>query len=118
MVNQTKQVADESILGRSLQINGQVRGEGNLRIEGEIEGNVELSGDLFLEEGGRITGDIQSNGASFYGEFQGNVNASEAIFLGSSSIVRAHLKGSEVSMEEGAKFSGEIDVPFDLPKDI
>ena len=37
---------------------GRVGGDGDLRVEGQVEGDVTVSGELVIEEGGAITGDV------------------------------------------------------------
>ena len=51
-------------------------------------------------------------------DVEGGISAGGAVHLTASSRVRGDLKGSEVSIEEGAEFAGRIDAIFDLPAEL
>ena len=50
--------SEGSVLGRGARVRGRIGGEGDLRVEGQVEGDVVVSGELSIEEGGAITGDV------------------------------------------------------------
>ena len=64
-----------STLGRGTRVRGRVSGEGALRIEGEVEGDVTVSGDLSIEDGGSVTGDIGAASLVIHGALKGDVDA-------------------------------------------
>jgi cytoskeletal protein CcmA (bactofilin family) len=108
----------ESVLGRGTRVRGRVRGDGHLRVEGAIEGDVVLAGDLALEEGALIRGNVQADSVSLGGEVAGDVSARGAVVVRATAKVHGNLGGSEVSLEEGASFEGVIEAKFDLPAEL
>ena len=110
--------AEESVLGRGARVRGRVTGEGSLRIEGQVEGDVALGGDLSIEEGAVITGNVEASAVSISGALTGDVSARGAVAIRGTARVTGNMGGAEVSLEEGAAFSGRIEAEFDLPPEL
>ncbi len=95
--------AVESILGRGAKVRGRVGGDGDLRVEGQVEGDVRISGQLAIEEGGAITGDVAARGS---------------VTIRAGAQVAGNMNGAEVVLEEGASFTGRIEAEFDMPAEL
>ena len=48
----------ETIIGRNTKFKGEISGTGNLRVDGEVEGELNLSGAVIIGEAGMVTGSI------------------------------------------------------------
>lgn len=107
-----------SVLGRGARVRGRVSGDGDLRVEGQIEGGVTLSGELAIDETGSITGDIDAASVTIAGVLLGNVVAHGAVMIRAGARVEGNMGGAEVSLEEGASFAGRIEAEFDLPAEL
>lgn len=107
-----------SVLGRGGRVRGRVHGEGALRVEGQIEGDVAVSGGLSIEEGAAVIGDIDAASVSIGGELTGNVAARGPVVVRATAKVSGNMGGAEVSLEEGAQFSGRIEAEFDMPAEL
>jgi len=108
----------ESVLGRGARVRGRIGGEGDLRVEGQVEGDVRISGQLALEEGGAITGDVEASAVVIGGSLTGDVAARGSVTIRAGAEVAGNLDGAEVVLEEGASFTGRIEAEFDLPADL
>lgn len=108
----------ESVLGRGTRVRGRVRGDGHLRVEGAIEGEVAMAGDLTIDEGASIKGNIVAENVTIQGEVTGDVAARGTVFVRANAKVSGNLGGSEVSLDEGASFEGMIEAKFDLPAEL
>ena len=107
-----------SILGRGARVRGRVHGEGDLQIEGHVHGDVSISGDLSIEDGGGVTGDIAASSVAIAGHLKGDVSARGAVTIYATARVEGDMSAAEVSLEEGASFSGRIEAEFDLPAEL
>lgn len=110
--------ATDSVLGRGTRVRGRVHGDGSLRVEGAIEGGVQVSGDLEIEDGAAVTGDVEAGAVIVGGQLTGDVSARGPVTIRATARVTGNMAGSEVSLEEGAEFTGRIDAEFDLPAEL
>lgn len=104
-----------NVLGQGLKVRGRLTGDGDLRIEGEIEGDVKLSGDLELSSKGLIAGNVSAKSVTIEGALTGDVDAETAVAIRAGARVSGNMSGTEISLEEGATFSGRIEADFELP---
>jgi cytoskeletal protein CcmA (bactofilin family) len=107
-----------SVLGRGARVRGRVSGDGDLRVEGQIEGDVTLSGELSIAETGSIRGDVDAASVTITGVLQGDVASRGAVTIRAGAKVEGNMGGAEVSLEEGASFAGRIEAEFDLPAEL
>ena len=104
-----------SILGRGARVRGRIAGDGDLRVEGQVEGDVSVSGELTIDEGGSITGDVDAAAVVVSGALKGDVAARGPVAVRATAQVEGNLAGAEVSLDEGASFHGRIEAEFDMP---
>ena len=110
--------ASPAVLGRGLRVVGRVRGEGDLRIEAEIEGDVTVGGTLHLDEPARVVGSVQAEAVVVAGQLDGDVTARATVAITASGRIRGTVKAAEVSLEEGGGLDGRIEADVELPKAI
>ena len=108
-----------AILGQSVRVRGRVAGDGDLTVLGKIEGAVGVRGRLLVGEGGSIESDeVTAEEVTVEGAIEGNVVAQGSVHLASTAKVKGDLKGSSISLDEGAEFAGRIDAEFELPAEL
>jgi cytoskeletal protein CcmA (bactofilin family) len=107
-----------AILGKGTHVRGRVLGDGDLRVEGEISGEVALKGQLVVAAGAEITADVEARSVLVEGSVEGDVSASDDISVSASARVTGTLRGSNISVEEGATLSGRIEADFELPPEL
>ena len=95
-----------SILGPELEINGNVKVDGNLLIYGKVFGDIESKGSVRTAKGSVVQGNVVAREASISGEVIGNLNIESKVNLGKKSILKGDLKASILTIEEGASFEG------------
>jgi cytoskeletal protein CcmA (bactofilin family) len=99
-------------------VRGRVHGDGDLRVDGQVEGDVSITGELAIGDSGAITGDIDAAAVSVGGALTGDVAARGAVTIRAGAKVVGSMGGAEVSIEEGASFIGRIEAEFDLPAEL
>lgn len=103
-----------SVVGAATRVTGRISGTGALRIEGAVKGDVNVQGDTELAEGGSLEGNLQGEGLDIGGSLLGDAHARGAIAVRATASVRGELRGSEVSIEAGARVSVRLDTDFEL----
>ena len=71
----------ESTIGANTHIKGDIQGDGGLRIDGVVEGTVEITGNLVITESAKVRAEIKANNISIAGAVQGNVAANRVEIL-------------------------------------
>lgn len=101
----------QAVIGSSIRIEGDIRGDEDLLIEGEVQGNVNLEkNSVTIGPSGRIKADVHGRNISVEGKVQGNLFADEQVVVRESGEVRGNITAPRVSLEDGAKFKGAIDM--------
>jgi cytoskeletal protein CcmA (bactofilin family) len=98
---------DVSILSSGVRIVGKFSSEGNVRIDGHIEGDVSVTGNLTLGDTSLIKGDISARNITISGKVEGAVFASEKLILESPSELHGDLTAKILVIQEGASFNGK-----------
>ena len=106
------------LIGSKITIRGQVSGNQELIVEGRIEGRVALENRMTVEESGTIEADLEVVDASFKGEVRGDITASRSAILHPSARVLGNIRAPRLVIEEGARFSGTVDMEVELPAGV
>jgi cytoskeletal protein CcmA (bactofilin family) len=97
-----------SVLGSGITVTGDVSGEGELRIQGSVEGSVATDGRVIVEPGGEVLGDIDAQEVVASGKVSGRITASGAVRLESGCRIEADVQASTISLEEGGIVNGRL----------
>lgn len=106
--------SDISVLGPATQVTGRISGEGGLRVEGKLAGDVAVNGPVEIAAGGSLEGDVSAGALDVAGKLEGDAACRGPITVRSGADVRGDLKGSSVAIEPGARVDVRLDTPFDL----
>ncbi len=104
-----EQLKEQSVIGRSISIKGELSGEEDLIIQGRVEGNIDLKkNNITVDKSGSVKGDIYGKSITLEGEVEGNLFGEKRIVLQPSGVVRGDMRAPAINLEEGAKFKGNI----------
>jgi cytoskeletal protein CcmA (bactofilin family) len=102
---------DGAVIGPSIHIDGDVRGEEDLLIEGEVNGTVQLNkNSLTVGAQGKVRADVYAHSIYVDGTVEGDLYGSERVHIRKSAQVRGNVTSPRVSLEDGAKFKGSIEM--------
>jgi cytoskeletal protein CcmA (bactofilin family) len=111
--------ANDARIGSSARVRGRIEGDGDLLVEGHVEGNVTLRGDLTIADGGTVSGEsVSAHAVVVAGTLEADVAASGPVRLAESARVTGDITGSAVTIDDGARFTGRLDVEFELPPEL
>ena len=107
-------VAPAAIIGQSIFIKGDVSGDEDLIVEGRIEGTVSLlKSRLTVGANGNIHATVNAKTLNIEGNIEGDVNAGEYVVLTSSGRMQGNIKAPRITLQDGCKFKGTIDMEMD-----
>ena len=106
----------EARIGKSVSIKGQITGQEDLFLDGEIEGMVELPENRFtVGKSGKVQANIKAREVDVLGTVHGDIVAAERITIRKDATLVGNLKSSTISIEDGAFFKGSIDIVRQAP---
>jgi len=98
-------------IGKSVLIKGELSGNEDLYIDGEVQGTVELRDhNLTVGPNGRVQANINAREITVQGKVQGNVRAADKIEIRKSGSVVGDIITARITIEDGAYFKGSIDI--------
>jgi cytoskeletal protein CcmA (bactofilin family) len=101
----------KAMIGPTIKIKGDVTGDENLVIEGTVDGSVQLSGhDLTVGQSGKVVANLHAKTVTIEGQITGDINGSEKVVVSKSGRVQGNIVAPRVTLEDGAKFKGSIDM--------
>ena len=106
---------DPCFIGSKTTVRGNVSGKQDLVVEGRIEGHVSLESHLTVEESATVEADVEADVATVRGQVHGPVAATRSIVLEATAKVAGKIKAPSIVIEDGARFSGEVEMDVELP---
>ena len=97
-----------SIIGKTTQIRGNVRGTGPVEVEGRVEGDVSTDSSVVLAEGAVVRGNVSGTTLRIAGTVAGDLTASEALLLEPGARVVGDLVAPRIGVAEGALVKGAV----------
>ncbi len=108
----------ETVLGKDVRIRGRISGEGNLVVQGTLEGEVVLRGDFTLDDGADAHSSITANDVTVSGTLEGGIQAEGDFTVTSTGTYSGDVRAAQVIVEEGATFAGRLEADFELPAEL
>ncbi len=99
----------ESLIASGLTIEGKIEGTGHVRIAGRFKGEVSVKGDLTIEQGAHISGEIRAENIVVRGEVKGNIYATALVELSESGVLNGDLKASLLTVATGSGMCGKVE---------
>jgi cytoskeletal protein CcmA (bactofilin family) len=87
-------------------IEGDIKSDSNIRIDGYLKGTISLKGRLVLGPTGKIDGDIICKNADIEGKLNGTIEVDELLSLKSTAKLQGEISTNKLAIEPGAIFSG------------
>lgn len=95
-----------NILSEGTVIKGDINANGDIRIDGELNGNIEAKGRLVIGPKGKVEGEINCNNIEVSGYIKGKINVSDLLTMKSSAEVNGDIIAGKLSVEPGSVFTG------------
>lgn len=86
---------------------GDLFADSNLRIDGEIKGNVSTSSKVVIGENGSVTGNLTCLDADIEGAVEGTISVEGLLILRERAKINGDIFTSRIQIEEGAAFNGK-----------
>jgi cytoskeletal protein CcmA (bactofilin family) len=99
--------AQPGCLTRLLVVKGEITGQDDLVIDGEVHGKIRLTaGKLTIGPEGRVTADIEAPEVFVRGEVKGNIKGRDRVQIAATGKVGGEITTKSIAIEEGAEVHG------------
>ena len=108
----------ETIIGPSVRVEGDFKGEGDLIIEGILVGSLQTKNNLKIGENAVVEAGIKANNAFISGKVKGNLVIKGKLEITGTAIILGDIKTQLISIESGAIIQGSVSMPVnETPKE-
>jgi cytoskeletal protein CcmA (bactofilin family) len=97
----------ETIVGTSVKLKGNLKSEGNITIDGSINGEVKTKGTVTIGPNANIIANVKAANVTVSGTVQGNIQATERLNITETGRVYGDVTANILSISAGAVFTGK-----------
>jgi cytoskeletal protein CcmA (bactofilin family) len=91
-----------AVIGKSVQIRGEVKGSEDLLVDGQVEGTITLNA--------KVAAHVAARDVVVLGTLNGDITATGRIELRQGSNLIGDISAARLSIEENAVFKGKVDL--------
>jgi len=99
-----------NMIGIGTTIEGSINSSENIRFDGNLIGNLNTKGKVFIGQSGKVSGEIRCKNCEVEGVVDGKVIVEELLSLRSMSKLYGEIKTGKLAIEPGATFTGKCDM--------
>jgi cytoskeletal protein CcmA (bactofilin family) len=97
----------ETVIGVNTNIVGTLKSDGNIRIDGTVEGDIEVLGNLIIGETGRVIATLKAQNVHVSGAVKGEITAVEQLEISPTGKVWGDITTAALHIEPGGLFRGQ-----------
>ncbi len=98
-------------IGKSVLIKGELSGSEDIYVDGQVEGNIHLSGhNLTIGPHGRVRANVSAKNVTVAGTLDGNIVAGERTEFRKSAVANGDVQTKRIAIEDGAFFKGKLEI--------
>lgn len=105
--------AKESLIAADLAIEGKIEGAGHVRLAGRFKGDVHVDGNLTIEPGAHLTGEVFAKTVVIAGELHGNISGATRVELLESGVLAGDVKAGALTVAAGSRMRGQAEFGWD-----
>ena len=99
-----------NLIGVGTEITGNIVSNGDIRIDGVLNGNMNVQGKAVIGETGKIKGEITCKNADIFGSLDGKCMVHDLLSLKSTSKITGDIIIGKLAIEPGAQFTGHCEM--------
>lgn len=107
----------ETIIGANTRFVGTLTCDGNIRVDGSLEGEIEVLGNLIVGESGRVVATVKAQNVHVSGAVKGEITATEKLEISPTGKVWGDITTAALQVDPGGLFRGQstMNATFDEP---
>src|SRR5450432_750339 len=105
-----------SLIGSGTTLKGDIISNGDLRIDGNLIGNIICGAKVIIGANGVVEGDISGQQADILGKVTGTIKVKDLLQLKSNCAVNGNLHAAKLQIEPSANFNGQCHMTAEISK--
>lgn len=101
----------ETVVGPSVNVEGDFASEGNIIVKGSVAGSVHTSRHLSVEPGAKIMANVRAGSAVIAGDVRGNIKVKDTLELSATAKVVGDIEAAILKIDSGALLFGKVSMP-------
>lgn len=101
-----QQVSNRILVGTHIQ--GDLKTDGDIRIDGTVKGNIRAEGKVVVGEHGKVEGEVECKNAAIAGKVVGTMRVTQMLSLSASAKIEGQVHTEKLSVEPGAELNGSV----------
>lgn len=98
----------ETIIGESVQVKGNFESNGNIIVNGLLDGEIKTKGAILVGDKSIINANIKAGEMAVKGEITGNLSIKGYLSISSSAKILGDIECAQISIEKGAEINGNV----------
>ena len=103
----------ESVISAGLSIEGKIVGSGHVRVAGKFKGDVQVDGNLHIDQGAKLEGQVRASEVIVSGELQGNIENAKRVEVQQGGVITGDVKAGQLTVAAGARMRGAVEFGWD-----
>ena len=99
----------ESVIASDLTIEGKIIGSGHVRIAGRFKGDVQVEGNVTLDTGAHLEGQVKASVVVVGGELIGNIENAKRVELLEGGVISGDVKAGSLTVAAGSRMRGQVE---------
>lgn len=99
-----------NLIGAGTVIEGEIKSNGDIRIDGAVNGSVHSKAKVVIGPTGTVEGDVHCQNADISGAVKGTTHVSDTCFLKTTARVNGDIVTGKFVVEVGANFTGNCNM--------
>ncbi|MCU6711750.1 polymer-forming cytoskeletal protein [Paenibacillus sp. J5C_2022] len=96
----------DTLIGAGTVLEGTLKSQAGIRIEGTVIGDIVSSGDVIIGEGGRAQSNITARDLMLAGQLDGNAEVSGKLTICATGVLNGNISAGSLIIEAGGAFNG------------
>ena len=107
VVGEPLQSGGASLIAAGTTLKGDITSNGDIRIDGTLQGNIYCTAKVVIGANGVVEGDINGQQADIMGKVNGTVKVKDILLLKGNSHVSGNIHAGKLQIEPTASFNGQ-----------
>ena len=116
--NEPETTAAINLIAVGTEITGDITSNGDIRIDGALNGNLNTTGKVVIGETGKVKGEIICKNSEVLGAINGKIKVGELLSLKATAKINGDIVTKKLAIDPGSRFTGNCNMSEELRSNV